>query len=176
MHDKKRKAEMDKIRHANLQLDPQHRKKNSESTKTWRKLNPEKCRGYGRKWKLLHPEYIRDAARKRRLLDPEKVKAEKRRYYLANIEKAKVSGRRRVLKKYGLTPETYEELLNSQGRRCAICLVSTPSGKKGWHVDHCHKTGKVRGILCNNCNVVLGHARDEIATLQLAVAYLERTT
>jgi len=73
---------------------------------------------------------------------------------------------------YGLTPEQYAALLKQQDNRCAICRTETPGGKGGWHVDHDHATDRVRGLLCNACNLMLGHAQDDPARLRAALAYL----
>jgi hypothetical protein len=80
------------------------------------------------------------------------------------------------LKKYGLTIRDYEALVVKQGGRCAnaLCSVQEPGGKwNRWAVDHDHKTGKVRGLLCNGCNIALGHARDSVDVLRGLTAYLE---
>lgn len=75
---------------------------------------------------------------------------------------------------YGLTQEQFEAMLEAQGGRCAICRTDTPGGRDNrWHVDHCHATGKVRGLLCNGCNIGLGHFKDDPERLLAAVAYLE---
>lgn len=73
---------------------------------------------------------------------------------------------------YGLTEERYFEKIKEQGNLCAIC------GKKDEGrvlcVDHDHKTGQVRGLLCNNCNVGLGNLKDDIQILQSAIGYLHK--
>lgn len=75
--------------------------------------------------------------------------------------------------KYGITLEEYEALLVQQGGCCAICrAVIDPRGTT-MPVDHDHETGKVRGILCMNCNVGLGHFHDSVEMLKRAIAYLE---
>jgi hypothetical protein len=80
-----------------------------------------------------------------------------------------------VLRKYGLTLEARDAMIASQGGRCAICPnVLDVSKPKGCHVDHDHKTGKVRGLLCSGCNLGLGHFRDDPALLRIAASYLER--
>lgn len=58
---------------------------------------------------------------------------------------------------YGITLAEYEEMLEAQGGGCAICGAKPVKGKRRHAIDHCHTTGKVRGILCNRCNVILGH-------------------
>jgi len=73
--------------------------------------------------------------------------------------------------RYGVTPEQYQAMLDGQDNRCAICLEEFA---KRPHVDHDHATGKVRGLLCPNCNSMLGRVRDSPETLQRAVEYLKR--
>jgi hypothetical protein len=73
---------------------------------------------------------------------------------------------------YGLTPEAYAALLETQDARCAICRTDTPGGKGGWHVDHNHATGLVRGLLCTNCNQGLGQFADDPDRLRAAADYL----
>lgn len=76
---------------------------------------------------------------------------------------------------FGMTLEQFDELLLRQDHKCAICHTATPSGR-GWHVDHCHSSGKIRGILCHHCNVILGHAKDDVGHLQACTAYLNGHT
>ena len=80
--------------------------------------------------------------------------------------------RRRDLKrKYGITPQEFDDKLKSQGGGCAICGGEV-NGKGGQ--DHCHKTKKVRGILCSHCNASIGHMDDDIERLKKAIIYLEK--
>lgn len=75
-----------------------------------------------------------------------------------------------VLKRFGLTPEAYAELAEKHGGRCAICGGTQ---KRELAIDHCHKTGKVRALLCGKCNIGLGHFKDDPELLRKAAAYLE---
>lgn len=78
------------------------------------------------------------------------------------------------LKKYNLTLETYNSLVDQQMGKCRICSLPPTAGRgKAFHVDHCHRTGKVRGLLCNYCNVALGHFKDNTEILKAAIRYLE---
>jgi hypothetical protein len=81
---------------------------------------------------------------------------------------------------YNLTVEEWNELFDAQGKCCAICKSAHPGNKRGhWNTDHDHATGKVRGILCTHCNVMLGQARDNPDWLLEGAKYLEeriRTT
>lgn len=79
------------------------------------------------------------------------------------------SKRKAVLKKYGLTPAQYAELSDKQGGVCAICGTI-----ENFHVDHCHASGRVRGLLCAKCNRGIGHFNDDPGLLIKAIAYLER--
>lgn len=76
---------------------------------------------------------------------------------------------------YGITLEDYEKLWKAQGHVCAICLQEcNRSNSTRLCVDHCHKTGRVRGLLCFNCNVGLGKFKDDPELLQAALIYLEK--
>jgi hypothetical protein len=74
--------------------------------------------------------------------------------------------------KYGISLDDFNELLNKQNHSCAICKTEHPMGY-GWHVDHSHKTGQVRGILCQQCNQGLGLFNENISTIEKAIKYLE---
>ena len=76
--------------------------------------------------------------------------------------------------KYGMTTSDWSTLFAAQGESCAICKSPKPGNKLGWSTDHDHLTGKVRGILCRSCNLMLGNAEDNAERMQLAVAYLKR--
>ncbi len=83
--------------------------------------------------------------------------------------------RARVIKlkcNYGITESEYIDLYHKQNSSCAICEESVPLWGKGTHVDHCHSTGEVRGILCHHCNLMLGNAKDDTIKLQKAIKYL----
>lgn len=74
---------------------------------------------------------------------------------------------------YGITTDEFDQMLDSQGGRCAVCR-SDDAGKT-WTVDHDHIDGSIRGILCWHCNVGLGHFRDDIPNLIAAADYLIRS-
>lgn len=72
---------------------------------------------------------------------------------------------------YGISLDTYNDKLKAQNNVCAICNNPEINGNK-LSIDHNHITDKVRGLLCNNCNLMLGKAKDNAIILQLAVDYL----
>lgn len=79
---------------------------------------------------------------------------------------------RHIGETYGISSEEYWKIYEAQGGKCAICQRATGVRKK-LSVDHCHKTGVVRGLLCGSCNRdVLGHLRDDTEALQRAITYL----
>ena len=81
---------------------------------------------------------------------------------------------RRRKRVYGITEEQYAEMLERAGGVCEICgRVPSEVSSKGACVDHCHETGKVRGILCIPCNTGIGNLRDDPAVLRKALSYLE---
>lgn len=77
------------------------------------------------------------------------------------------------IRKYNLMIEQYEKLIKQQNGKCAICLKKCSSGKR-LAVDHNHKTGMVRGLLCTNCNAMIAHAKEDIQILQLGIQYLRK--
>ncbi len=91
--------------------------------------------------------------------------------------KSKIYHRKHLLMKdYGMTIEEYNSILFKQKGCCAICESGQPDvqgRKNSFHVDHDHKTGKVRGLLCHNCNVTIGLMKDSPLLLHKAATYLE---
>lgn len=96
-------------------------------------------------------------------------------HYKENPEKFKKNN----LKRYGITIEDKERMLKNQGYKCAICgeeiflFGNLKNMNKIAHVDHNHETGKVRGLLCNDCNRGIGLLKDNPLLLANAIKYLE---
>lgn len=95
-----------------------------------------------------------------------------------NPERERELNRRCRLKRvFGLTPDQYDSMLFGQGGGCAIC-GRQPPGDDSFHkylaVDHCHKTGAVRGLLCTQCNTAIGLFAEDSSRLLHAAAYLMR--
>jgi hypothetical protein len=109
---------------------------------------------YDKKRGLCKPHYMIDWRRRNRSHHDEYM----RRY-----------GRRH---RYGLTSEEFDALREGQHGACAIC--SRPfRGTRDCNVDHDHETGKVRGLLCHDCNTGIGSLGDDVRRLELAIAYLK---
>lgn len=117
----------------------------------------------------------RDRAYLRRVFFPQKEAASQARYYNKNREKKLLGTEGRRLKYlYGLTYEDRDDLFRAQNYSCAGCGVKNHEYMGDWHIDHCHYTNKVRGIVCFSCNTGLGHAKHKIETLKKWIKYLEK--
>lgn len=75
--------------------------------------------------------------------------------------------------KYSLTLENFNQILAQQNNSCAICFTKNAGGKGTFHVDHNHVSGRLRGLLCHNCNLGLGHFKDNPNLLSVAIKYLQ---
>lgn len=92
-----------------------------------------------------------------------------------DAQRYKTSVRESLLeKRYGLSEQEYLALLQSQMGACALCRSVKPGGRWGqFSVDHCHDTGRVRGLLCYNCNLALGMLGDTPASIQKVLEYVQ---
>ena len=140
---------------------------------------PEKARAKSAKWAAEHPEAVRASKAKHRKKHPEKNRAHARKWYAEHRDEINARKRNyraehlddiRLLQRYNITSRDYDKLLAAQNGRCAICR-KPPNGRR-LSVDHDHVTGKVRGLLCQKCNAILGLADDSIAILIEATEYL----
>lgn len=118
---------------------------------------------------------VNDRTKELRKLDPEKFRERNRRYVRKDKNKVKVNSRKWHLKRFfGMSMEDYNKFLDIQEYRCAICQIElTETGKDHFDIDHCHKTGKIRGLLCGSCNKGLGCFKDDINSLESALNYLK---
>lgn len=122
-------------------------------------------------------QYFRDHYKKnkaRRRAEQKKYREENREAINARTRELRAKApekqrNQRLRHKYGMTQDEYDRMAKAQNHRCAVCDVQ-PTGKLV--VDHCHDKGHVRGLLCHNCNLALGHLKDDIKTAQAAVKYL----
>lgn len=111
---------------------------------------------------LYHRDIEKNRARAKRYVQSGKARAAIRRYEMQ--------------RKYGLTPEQVDGMKSARDYRCDICATECPNANRGpgqLHVDHCHRTGVVRGMLCGACNKALGLFKDDTARMRTAIAYLE---
>lgn len=157
----------------------------NEKQRAYAARNPDKRRNYSRAYYAKNKDAIRERNREYYLANADRMRERGRKWYRANRERAaqkhkewsKRNAWRRLGRsrrgRYRITPDQFEELFVSQGRRCAICRIEKPAAKHGWHVDHCHKTQRLRAILCHNCNCGIGHAKESVDILRKMIVYLE---
>jgi hypothetical protein len=143
-----------------------------------------------RKWHQENRARKLKRDRVRRAANKDRIKAQQRAWYVANREHTLAKGREWKAKnqarikaayrtwylgeRYGLTLEQYTTLHESQEGRCAICREECPLRAKHTHIDHCHRSGRVRGILCHHCNLALGNLREDITRARRLIAYLTK--
>jgi len=100
----------------------------------------------------------------------EKLLARSAKWVRDNPEKHKNN---EMVRKYGITVSQYRVLEKAQNYSCAICTKSVADNKEDLAVDHCHTTGKVRGLLCKPCNRGIGMLQDSPDVIQKALEYLQ---
>lgn len=116
------------------------------------------------------PDGVREKERVKRQMNREAIYRRQKRWRLNN---PRVAYLKQIRLLYGLTEENFDRLLQDQGGRCAICnnpAREVPRG--GLMVDHDHRTGFVRGLLCPGCNYGIGFLADNVCRLQAAIVYL----
>jgi hypothetical protein len=138
------------LREYNKKAWAENKEQDSKRHGEWRLANKERRNAYARKW---HAQ---------RVASDEKTYRNETR-------------RSRLKRKYGITPEDYERMLLFQGSHCALCdRTEEDERHKRLNVDHCHETGKIRGLLCTPHNHALGWLGDGEAGLLRALAYIKR--
>ena len=141
-----------------------------DRVKTYQEDNREKRLAQQKEYREKNKEAIKEYREKNK----EQIAAQRKEYNEKNKEQKAAYWRE---KKYGLSSEDYKNMLDEQNDKCKICLTSfTILDTKHIHVDHCHTTNKIRGILCGMCNLGLGHFKDDIQKLTKAINYLQENT
>ena len=119
----------------------------------------------------INPFPARKRAKDFAKINPEKLKKYQKSWKERNPEKRKLYTRNSRIRAYGIEPKEYYEMLEKQGQCCAICKAKPTY--RAMNIDHDHKTGKVRGLLCDGCNLSLGHIERE-GFVEKAKAYLAK--
>lgn len=138
--------------------------------------NIEKSREYRNSEKYKETRRVYNEKRRERYKNDEEYRKEIRKKvkdYQKSHPEMRLAQR---LRQYGITPDEYRNILEKQDGKCAICgsEIGNSEGDR-LYVDHNHKTGKVRGILCSNCNTGIGKFHDSTELLKNAIYYLENT-
>ena len=132
----------------------------------------EKDRDRSRRWYAANREMLLERQRLQRAADREKYREKTRRFFAANPDKKTLYRDRHLRQRYGISLAERERLFVEQGCRCACCGTDTTTK---WCLDHNHETRRVRGVVCHNCNSMLGHAKDALSRLHAGIQYLWRT-
>jgi hypothetical protein len=138
----------------------------SSKRKTWKRAandaeRRERRRAARKKWKKAHWQEILAGLREKRRTDPVWLEKERAR--------GRKSSRKRLLATFGLTLADYDRMLAEQDGRCGICRRKA---RGTLAIDHCHRTGKIRKLLCNGCNSMIAFAGDDPDVLEIGAAYL----
>ncbi len=138
--------------------------------KAWNTANAERRSASTKAWRKANPERYRATAAAHRRANRARYAVHQKRWVAKNPDKH----RSQVLRTaYGIDLDRYNLLLETQGGGCAICGDTTAdSAGRNLHVDHCHTTERVRGLLCSSCNSILGRAKDNPTILERAAQYL----
>lgn len=132
---------------------------------------------YGATWRNKHRNKINEAARIWRQANKSSLKAAQQKYRRKHAEKLRIKRKERkysrdfhLRKNYGISEEQYCQMVVNQG---GLCLLCQKKRKRRLDVDHDHNTSEVRGLLCQNCNRLLGWANDDTDVLERAIQYLK---
>jgi hypothetical protein len=141
-----------------------------EATRQWRKENKEKIREYNKEYRKNNPDKIKnlkkdwDTENKEHRKEYSKKYLKENPYYHAD---------KHLKYSYGISLEDFNDMRQKANYRCQGCgkhEEETP--RKRLFVDHCHETGAIRGLLCQQCNTALGMTNDDPAVLASLIAYL----
>ena len=163
----KRRAEArEKVRN----LSPEDKKKRYDAKKEWARNNPDKVKFHAKRKALKDADKIKVYKSEYHEKHKERLRAEQKRRYQLNKDKVWEDN---LSKTFGMTLQEYNHILAYQGGRCGICQCLPEEETRKFAVDHCHVTGKIRGILCRGCNVGIGNLKDDVEVVQAALAYLK---
>lgn len=155
----------DRIRKSRLEYDEKHKDIIKEQQRQYKQKNRERISEHQKQYIKDNKEKIKqypcNSSENRKNID--------NKYRKNNPDKIKDY---KLRKKYGITLEEYNKILNQQNSKCSICGTHQDDLTKNLVVDHDHCTGKIRGLLCDKCNRGLGHFNDDIKLLRKAVNYL----
>lgn len=110
----------------------------------------------------------------KKLKKPEDFPKEKAKVYSSRKDVKDRTRDKDLQRTFGVTLDEYNRILSSQNGNCAICGIHNTLSKKALCLDHCHYTGKIRGILCLSCNSGIGYFKDKVGLVYKALLYLEK--
>ena len=147
--------------HPKLQYHPRCKPCRAEGQREYYRANPDKFKAY-------------KAQARGETLEERAARIQKRKDEAPAKRKA-TQWRSHIKRTLGISADEYTQMLEAQDHSCAICGTQEPGrGYKNFSIDHCHDTGKIRGLLCNACNVGLGYFKDNEVNLEAAIKYLRK--
>ena len=151
----------------------EERAANAAYTRAWSAANPDKIKAANRRATLSGKHKVAYRKRVEKPGGRERINEQATRYYHANWEKKQDQ---KWARSHGIEWETVNEM---RKQPCAICgehkpRVKKPGAHSGMAIDHCHKTGKIRGTLCFACNSAIAFLRDDPTLMETAAAYVRR--
>ena len=138
----------------------QWRLSHPENIQRYRESSKVKHRGWSRKWRKSHKDKYREWMKEWRANNPERTR--------------EIEEKATLKKRYGVTPEDYDRMLEERGGCCEICGRSGVDCKRSLCIDHDHLTGNLRGLLCVKCNLGIGYFGDNTTMLENAKMYLTK--
>jgi hypothetical protein len=137
----------------------------------YRAENPEIVKAIERRTRKKHREKYRERSSKWYYENHQRAKDARKAY---RIEKAETIRHNKLKAAFGIGLDEYDEMLKSQNGKCAICGVHESRLLRRLAVDHCHNSGKVRGLLCGSCNTGIGSFKESEINLTSAIKYIQK--
>ena len=150
------------------------KKKQAAYNRAWKRKNRKRWNAYKRALYAKDPTKILEQNAQWQKANLRKVLEKNNQWKALNPAKVREHSRTKNLKSKGLSVEQYDRFFTQQRGRCAICRRSQKLFSTRLCVDHCHRTGRVRGLLCRPCNSALGLFQDKERILLRAATYLKR--
>jgi hypothetical protein len=133
----------------------------------------EYMRKYKKQYRLKNLDKVLKQSKDWNNKNRDRRKVTNNKWYMLNKEITAKRTRLSKLKRYGITEADYNQMFVNQNGTCAICKQLQNNGEN-LYIDHCHITGKVRGLLCNNCNLAIGLLKDNTNIILEAAKYLSK--
>jgi Recombination endonuclease VII len=152
------------------QLSIEQKRNRAEYARKWRKNNPERTAEHSKRSRLKNRDKILKRQRKWSKKNKEHCIEKSKEWYRANKDRVRDL---QLQKEFGITLRQYTEMLLAQNGVCAICQGGPDAKSKKLAVDHDHRTGKIRSLLCRGCNVGIGNLKDSPELLIKAAQYIK---
>lgn len=146
------------------------RKNNRDHSRKYRLANKERISRLQREWNVKNREKLRIQAAERRAKNPEYARQKARNWCRRHYDKVR---HQQLMIKFGISLDQYNEMAEKQGFKCSICLKHQSEMTRKLAVDHCHKTKRVRGLLCDPCNRGIALLKELPENMMRAIEHLK---